>query len=59
MEPKGTSSCSQKPVSISRFKFINFVFHMFPFLGPKSFTGFTSEILQIMSIDLAWIFQQL
>jgi hypothetical protein len=44
---------------IISFKPINFAFQIFHFLVPKCSTDFVSEILQIISIDLAWILQPL
>jgi hypothetical protein len=46
-------------VFIISFKLINFVLQMFSFLVPKCSTGLTSEVLQIVSTDLAWILQPL
>jgi hypothetical protein len=39
-------------VFIISFQLINFAFQMLPFLVPKYSTGFTSYILQIISVGL-------
>jgi hypothetical protein len=46
-------------VFVISYKLINFAFQMLPFLVPKYSTGFTSYILQSISIGLVWILQPL
>jgi hypothetical protein len=46
-------------VFINSFKLINFVSQIFHFIFPECSIVFMSKILQVISIDLAWILQPL
>ena len=47
------------PILTVCFKFINFIFQIFPLFDTEMSTSFTSYFAQITCIDLVWLLQQL